>query len=154
MLSVPVTLFAATLEELKQRSAAKRESAALWAGAVSGNIWSAARVFYHHELCDDAASALSLELTESAKFFLYTHLAKQGLRLIALLHTHPGKWVGLSLVDASNQISSCEGFWSIVIPRYARRPWRLRSMGFHMRVECGWHRLSPTEIAARVRIKD
>lgn len=153
-LSVPTKLFHATLKALQVRSGGKCESAAIWAGIVHGNMWNAEQVFYHHELCNDRATALSLELTEKAKFFLYTHLAEQNLRLVALLHTHPGKWVGLSQIDAKNQISSRLGFWSIVVPRYGRKPWSLRSMGFHIRIENGWRRLRAKEIAERVNIRD
>lgn len=109
-------------------------------------------MYFHHELGDDRAGPLSLELSETAKYRLYDTLHREQLRLIALIHTHPREWVDLSEVDAQNQLSSRIGFWSLVVPWYARRTWRATSMGVHERTERGWHRLTKKEVQHRFRI--
>lgn len=109
-------------------------------------------VYYHHELCDDLAGPLFLELSEAAKFRLYADLASRGLRLIAVLHTHPYDWVDLSEVDQQNQLCSRLGFWSIVIPRYAKKPWMVTRFGVHVRIENGWERLKKAEVSRRILI--
>jgi hypothetical protein len=147
---VPSDTFDRTMRELMTRSDGWRESAAVWAGRVRGEVdWVVERLFLHHELCDDRGGPLSLELTEAAKFDLYRVLARDGLRPVALIHTHPKAWVGLSPVDAGNQLSSRVGFWSIVVPWYARKPWRLERFGVHVRLVDGWRHLDVD--AARCR---
>ena len=145
-------LFDKTMHTLRERSAGSRESAAVWAGAITDECWEAQFVFFHHDLGNDYAGPLSLELGEAAKYRLYDTLHREQLRLIALIHTHPRKWVGLSEVYAENQLSSRIGFWSIVVPWYARRTWAMTSMGVHERTERSWHRLTKKEVQERFQI--
>lgn len=148
-------VFIQTVHGLRVRSASWRESAAVWGGSISGDgrEWKATAVWFHHELCDDRAGPLSLELSEAAKYSLYQHLASAGLRLVALVHTHPDEWVDLSAVDRRNQISSKLGFWSLVIPHYASKTPEPETFGIHVRIDRGWHRLGAEELGDRFRIE-
>ena len=149
-LIVSADLFARTLAGLQERSADYRESAAIWAGTITGGEWYAERVFFHHDLCDDHGGPLFLELSEKAKFNLYRQLGQEKRSLVALLHTHPEKWVGLSPIDQRNQLCSRLGFWSIVIPHYAQEPHVLSEMGVHVRTNDGWYQLEAGQIATRM----
>lgn len=145
-LIVPRDLFEFTLERLAERSGGWRESAAIWAGRLCGDDAEASDVFFHHELCDDRAGPLSLELSEQAKFELYKNLAIQKKTLVALIHTHPEDWVELSPVDERNQICSRIGFWSLVVPWYGRSSWELETFGVHARADVGWYQYTKTQI--------
>lgn len=127
-----------------------RESGAVWSGSLDGSVTKVSRVDFHHELCDDKAKALSMELSESAKFRLYEELGQEGLKLAGLVHTHPAEWVALSDVDRENQLCSRVGFWSLVIPRYAREGCRLEEIGVHLQTEDGWYELKPEEAVSMV----
>jgi len=142
-LLVPRSIVETTVLELRSRSAGWRESAGIWTGNRDGTV---VQVHFHHQLADDRGGPLSLELPESAKFDLYRTLASKDQVLLALLHTHPDAWVGLSAVDQRNQLSSRIGFWSIVLPHYGRNIWNKREIGFHMRGEYGWITLRPDEV--------
>lgn len=146
---VPRSILDATVQELRSRSAGWRESAAIWTGNRDGTVH---QVFFHHILADDRGGPLSLELPEHAKLDLYQRLAKKNQVLLALLHTHPEDWVGLSSVDQQNQLSSRVGFWSIVLPHYGRNDWNLREVGFHVRAERGWVQLSHDDVAQHFSI--
>jgi proteasome lid subunit RPN8/RPN11 len=150
-LIIPSHLWATTLTGLRDRSAGWRESAAIWAGQVSGSAWTAESVHFHHDLCDDHAGSLSIELSEGAKFRLYQDLGGRGQRLVALIHTHPHDWVDLSEIDQANQLSSRLGFWSLVVPWYAREPWVLEAIGVHVRGALGWHRIDVGDVARHIR---
>jgi proteasome lid subunit RPN8/RPN11 len=151
-LTVSRSLLELTLAGLRDRSAGWRESGAIWAGHVTAaGEWTATSVYYHHEL-GDSAEALYLELSEAGKFRLYRELNNAGLRLIALLHTHPEDWVDLSPVDARNRLCPQVGFWSIIVPWYGARPWLLEAMGFHVRGERGWLTLDATQLHRLVRV--
>lgn len=149
-LLVPQSLFERTLRQLADRSAGWRESAAIWIGSLDGDDAIASDVLYHHELCEDNAGPLSLELSEQAKFELYRTLATKGEKIVSLIHTHPRDWVGLSAVDEDNQICSRIGFWSLVVPWYGREPWDLARIGIHARTNDGWHEFRESEISQRV----
>ena len=143
-----------TLRGLAARSADWRESAAVWAGTMTGVDSFVTSVSFHHELCDDRGGPLSLELTEDAKFALYQTLRDQNLKLISLIHTHPEDWVGLSLVDQNNQLCSRIGFWSLVVPRYGRYPWDLSAFGVHVKGNEGWVQLSAADAKERVQVRE
>ena len=142
-----------TLTGLKKRSAGWRESGAIWAGDLEEAQSTVREVFFYHDLCDDLGRALSLELSEAAKFSLYRELAARGLKLVGMIHTHPKDWVELSYIDQANQLCSRIGFWSLVVPYYAKREWDINTAGVHIRISQGWHRFSPSEAAERIIIK-
>lgn len=152
-LVVSERLIDSTLRELESRSAGRRESAAVWCGRVDGNEWRATDVRFHHRVCNDLAGALRITLTEEAKFRLYEEMNSLGLTLIAAVHTHPDDWVGLSHVDQRNQLSSKDGFWSLVLPRYGRRPLGPSEMGVHIRLHGAWWRLTETQVSKHFRIE-
>jgi len=149
-LLVPRAIFEVTLRRLAERSGGWRESAAIWIGSLDGEDALVSEVLFHHELCDDNAGPLSLELSEQAKFDLYRALASSGRKIISLIHTHPRDWVGLSAVDEDNQICSRIGFWSLVVPWYGQEPWELARIGVHARTNDGWHEFCGSEISQRV----
>jgi len=139
------------VQGLRHRSDGCRESACMWIGNYDGAVRS---VLFHHEIADDRATALSLELPEKAKFSLYEQLARDKLRVLALLHTHPDSWVDLSWIDQQNQISSRMGFLSIVLPLYGNVSWHVDAIGFHVKCERGWRRLTTSEVHTAVEIDD
>jgi len=153
-LVAPRAVLERTVLGLRNRSAGWRESACVWSGSRDEvtHIGRVARVTFHHDVADDRATALSLELSESAKFTLYQRLASSGETLLALLHTHPNDWVGLSEIDMRNQLGSRIGFWSIVLPHYAARDADPRVIGFHVRCQRGWQQLSDLEASERFHI--
>lgn len=142
----------ATHRGLRERSASVRESACVWVGTRKDDEAQVLGVIFHHELADDRATALSLELPEHAKFDLYRRLAATNQSVVALLHTHPAEWVGLSLIDQQNQISSRVGFWSIVLPFYGQGLWSHHEIGFHIRCTRGWRQLSVQEVSKNLVI--
>lgn len=153
-LSIPRQIWESTLSELRLRSAGWRESAAILCGRVIGSEWIVEIVRFHHHLCDDRGRPLSIRLTESAKYGLYTELNRLGLRLIAGIHTHPEDWVDLSWIDQQNQLCSRTGFWSIVVPWYAEQSWQLDGIGIHIRTRDGWCRLTTEQTRKYVQITE
>jgi proteasome lid subunit RPN8/RPN11 len=142
-----------TLQGLRERSAGRRESGAIWAGDLEGSHAVARQVLFFHELCEDHGEAISLELSEDAKFHLYRDLASRGLKLVGMIHTHPKDGVELSYIDRRNQLCSRIGFWSIVLPWYGSRSWNLTETGVHIRIDKGWFQLSPEEAAKRIAVR-
>lgn len=149
-LTISAHLLGKTLDGLRQRSADWRESGAIWAGELDGVNSTAREVLFFHDLCDDQGRALSLELSEAAKFSLYKGLAARNLKLVGMIHTHPEDWVGLSYIDQANQLCSRIGFWSLVLPYYGTQMWNINTTGVHIRISEGWHQFSRKEAAERI----
>lgn len=148
-LTAPRGIIEATVLGLRTRSEGRRESACVWIGTSAGAVH---RVTFHHEMADDHATALSLELPETAKLKLYQQLGHEKLRILALLHTHPDSWVDLSWIDQQNQISSRVGFLSLVLPYYGKRDWNYDEIGFHVKCDRGWRRADAQEAREIVQI--
>jgi hypothetical protein len=142
-----------TVSGLRDRSSGRRESGAIWSGDLYEADSEVRDVLFFHDLCDDRGRSLSLELSEEAKFALYEELARRGQKLIGMVHTHPEGWVGLSGIDEANQLCSRIGFWSLVLPYYAMRPWAVTATGVHIRVDKGWHQFSKEESKTRIIIE-
>lgn len=149
-LCITSALLRHTLKGLKTRSAGHRESGAIWTGRVNGATSVVLDVHFYHDLCDDQGRALSLELSEEAKYKLYKQLAERGELLVGMIHTHPESWVDLSGVDRQNQLCSRVGFWSLVVPYYAKRKWRIEATGVHIRTDSGWHWFDKDEASKRI----
>lgn len=142
-----------TLDGLRERSGGWRESGAIWIGDVKDSRSSVQDVLLLHDLCDDKGRSLSLELSEEAKFALYRELAERGQKLVGMIHTHPEDWVDLSRIDKANQLCSRIGFWSLVLPYYGERSWKIESTGVHIRIDSGWHWFSKEESLRRLIVK-
>lgn len=149
--TVPRRIVLETIRELRLRSDGWRESAGMWLGDQAGRV---VKAVFHHQIADDRATALSLELPEAAKFKLYEQLSQDRLRIVSLIHTHPDSWVDLSWIDQQNQISSRIGFLSIVLPFYGQTDWHVELIGFHVKCERGWRRLTPPEVRSIVVVTD
>ena len=65
----------------------------------------------------------------------FLDLANRGRRIVAQLHTHPGRWVEPSPTDRAGVLVPTVGFLSLVVPHYARdglhgvATWSLRPDG-------------------------
>ena len=142
-----------TIDGLRKQSGGWRESGAIWIGDLDGSISTVVDVLFFHDLCDDKGRSLSLELSQEAKFALYKEVAKREQKLVGMIHTHPEDWVDLSGIDKANQLCSRIGFWCLVLPYYAQRPWSIGATGVHIRADCGWHWFKRPESLKRVTVK-
>ena len=64
---------------------------------------------------------------------------REGLRVIADIHTHPGNSVSQSSTDRANPMIAREGHIALIVPHYGTRPVQTREVGVHeYRGERGW----------------
>jgi hypothetical protein len=95
----------------------------------------------------------SFQTDADAHAGLVSHLARLNLTLVAQIHSHPGEWVDHSDGDDVGALVRFPGFWSIVVPRFAREgmlePARL---GIHLFQDGAFRRLGATAVASRVRV--
>lgn len=80
-------------------------------------------------------------------------LAAQGLTLIGQAHSHPGEWVDHSAGDDEGALVRFQGYWSLVVPVFARRGiLPLTQSGIHIYDQGRFARLTDAAVSARVRV--
>lgn len=79
-------------------------------------------------------------------------LGKLGLILVGQAHSHPGDWVDHSEGDDKGALVRFEGYWSVVVPEYARQAsLPLDKCGLHCYKQGRFWRLTEKAMAARVK---
>lgn len=64
---------------------------------------------------------------------------REGLRVIADVHTHPGSSVTQSSMDRENPMIARDGYLALIVPYYGTRPVVAREVGVHeYRGDLGW----------------
>lgn len=80
-------------------------------------------------------------------------LSELGLVLVGQVHSHPGDWVDHSDGDDDGALVRFEGYWSLVVPSFAREGMRpLSKCGIHLFTNRAFRRLSAAAVRARVNI--
>jgi hypothetical protein len=89
----------------------------------------------------------------SANTMVVSSLATLGLTLIGQVHSHPGDWVDHSDGDDTGALVWFQGYWSLVVPAFARRGLlSLTGCGIHLFDRERFARLTEPAVAARVRV--
>ncbi len=84
---------------------------------------------------------------------LVVALAQLGLTLVAQVHSHPGAWVDHSDGDDSGALVRFAGYWSLVVPDFARTGMRpLDKVGVHLFGDGVFRRLGDRALKARVHV--
>ncbi|MEQ8719628.1 MAG: hypothetical protein RLO52_22060 [Sandaracinaceae bacterium] len=80
-------------------------------------------------------------------------LARAGLTLVGQVHSHPGRWVDHSDGDDEGALVRFEGYWSLVVPEFAREGMRpLGRCGVHVFRGGEFRRLTPEAVGARLQL--
>lgn len=127
------------------------EGVAYWAGRRTGDEY-----FITTCIAPAARSTYGSFNTSShtnAKVIMY--LADAGLELLGQVHSHPGAFVGHSDGDDEQALMPYEGFFSIVVPHYARRGMRpLTICGIHVFEHSKFRSLEDSEVESCFRVVD
>lgn len=95
----------------------------------------------------------SFQTDLAANTAVVSTLATQGVTLIGQVHSHPGDWVDHSDGDDTGALVRFEGYWSLVVPAFARRGLLpLTPCGIHLYDQGRFARLTDAAVAARVRV--
>ncbi len=54
---------------------------------------------------------------------LWEHCRKNGLRVLADVHTHPGSYIRQSPIDRRNPMIPLQGHIALIVPNFANTPW-------------------------------
>lgn len=147
-LLVPAPVLVATAKLLRSYGRGRHEGVVFWGGVEDGtrsvvlSAFSPTAVTTWGSFRTDTAANTALTLA----------LARQGLALVGQVHSHPGRGVDHSHGDDEGAVVRFEGFWSVVVPDYAKAGVSLSDCGVHLFCAGAFHRLTPEAVARRVLV--
>jgi proteasome lid subunit RPN8/RPN11 len=118
-LKIPILLWLRLLKELKRRGMGRRESGAFLMGKVGAAKISS---FVCYDDLDPSALDTEIIVFHGAGFVpLWSFCERKRMRVLADVHTHPGRWTGQSEADRTNPMISQPGHIALILPHFARR---------------------------------
>jgi hypothetical protein len=141
-LTIAADLFREILAELARRGAGRRESGAFLLadrGHPAGDLpQPVTAVAYYDDLDPDC---LTGNITFHARGYaaLNARCRRDGLRVVADVHTHPGQRVEQSRIEAAHPMVALDGHVALIVPRYAADVLDVAELGVHVRVGRRWN---------------
>lgn len=152
-LQIPAPIWVGTWEGLCRRGGGRREAVAVWGGTRSSGVEVVTSVVFADDFVGAVGDACYHRVPAQAVTQILAQLRQRGEVIIADVHTHPGRGVGLSAVDKKNPIEFRVGLFSLVLPNFARGRPGVEVAGIHSYLGGGqWKALSAEEVETRVRI--
>lgn len=146
---VPVAVAKKTESLLRSYGKGRHEGVVYWGGVESpgGSVVTTA-------LSPRAATTWgSFQTDVDANFEVVGALSRMGLTLVAQVHSHPGSWVDHSEGDDAGALVRFEGYWSVVVPQYAKHGMQPLGMcGVHLFQGGAFCRLSSDALEGRVHL--
>lgn len=150
-------MFAELIEELARRGQGRRESGAFLLAdrshAPDTLPLPVTAIAYYDDL--DAA-CLTGGITFHARGYtaLNARCRRDGLRVVADIHTHPSHQIRQSQVDAQHPMICLDGHVALVAPRYAIGVTSSCELGVHVRTQDDWFAYYGDQAATVVQIGD
>lgn len=124
--------------QLEQRAGGHRESGAFLLAPVASSAPTVAAIVYYDDLDPDALDG-GVSLQAEAFGRLWSHCARERLRVVGDAHTHPADIVRQSGIDRANPMVARVGHVALIVPNLAAGLIRPADVGVHFyRGEDGW----------------
>lgn len=129
------------LSELARRGQGQRESGAFLltdrrhpAGALPQPVTALA---YYDDL-DPACLTGGITFDARGYSALNAHCRLNSLRVVGDIHTHPGRYVQQSQIDATHPMVAIDGHVALIAPNFANGVTDVSEFGVHVRVDGSW----------------
>lgn len=140
------------ITELGRRGRGSRESGAFLLADRSGDRRTVTRVVYLDDL-DPACLTGGIEFDGLAYSKLWDICDAEQRVVIGDVHTHPGRDVRQSGIDAQNPMVAQKGHLALIIPDFATRGVQPREAGVHRYDGRGWQTWTGKDAARRLFIR-
>lgn len=156
-LTMDKSLFAALISELARRGHGEREAGAFLLTSSARDPDRCQRqhvtaLVYYDDL-DPHCLTGGITFTADGYTSLATRCRRDGLRVAADIHTHPGRSVAQSHTDAAHPMSALPGHVALIAPRYAQGVTNAAQLGVHILRDSGqWTSLYDRYAARFVRL--
>lgn len=142
----------ALLAELGRRGRGNRESGAFLLGERDGDRRTITRVVYLDDLDPDCLTG-GISFDGLAYSKLWDICDAEQKVLIGDVHTHPGRGVHQSTIDAANPMLAQEGHVALIVPDFASRRVTATEVGVHRYDGRQWTTSIGTDAARRLFIR-
>jgi hypothetical protein len=124
--------------EVEQRAGGRRESGAFLLAPLASSAPTVAAIVYYDDLDPDALDG-GVSLLAGAFSRLWSHCAREQLRVVGDVHTHPTDIVRQSGIDRANPMVARIGHVAVIVPNLAAGVIQPADVGVHLyRGEDGW----------------
>lgn len=128
---IPICLWRRVVIQLRLRGMGKSESGAFLL-APQGSSYHVTSFICYDDLDPNAYQGGAIAFHAAGHAALWGHCRKNKLRVVADVHTHPGRNVGQSPIDKRNPMIPVEGHTAIIVPNFGNTPWwSLDAAGIH-----------------------
>lgn len=142
----------AMIAELGRRGRGHRESGAFLLADRDGNPRTVTRVAYLDDLDPNCLTG-GIEFDGLAYSKLWDLCDAEHRRVVGDVHTHPGRGVRQSPIDAANPMIARRGHVAVIVPSYATTRVRADEVGLHLYDGDGWHSWFDRDAARRLFIR-
>jgi proteasome lid subunit RPN8/RPN11 len=150
---VPADVVTSVHAHLRDAGASGFEGVGFWAGQVEGDTFLVRAAVVPAQWGQRSQSGVSVVVGGDELFRMNVWLHKNGLTLIAQLHSHPGDAYH-SETDDDFAIMTRVGGLSIVVPNFAREPFSFDTAAIYRLAEKGqWSSLTSDEARALIHIE-
>jgi hypothetical protein len=142
---IPYDILDATSKSLRTYGEQKCEGLVLWLGSTNNDTGHVNRILVPPQDSIRSEEGVGYFVTAETLFSLNKLLSTTGLRLLAQVHSHPGRAYH-SAADDRYCIVTVEGGFSIVVPNFGFGPSDLSQWATYRLIEGIWERLSPRAV--------
>lgn len=122
------------------------ESMVLWVGKLLDNVFSVTNLLIPKQKGIITSDGVCVVIEADELRRINRELYQNSLRLIAQIHSHPGRAYH-SNTDDEFAIATTAGSLSLVVPNFAARPFSLHDYAtYRLGVDGNWHELNRHEI--------
>jgi proteasome lid subunit RPN8/RPN11 len=116
-LKISRTLWQSLLADLRQRGGGERESGAFMLAKRGVREITSFICYDDLDGCALETGIITLHAVGFVKLWDFCH--RDGLTVVADVHTHPGKWTGQSESDRTHPMVAIKGHIALILPAYA-----------------------------------
>lgn len=126
----------------------RHEGIGYWLGLERGDLTVASSLVIPY--AETSPGHFHVPARENARVTNTAHAHR--LIVVAQVHSHPGTRVHHSQGDNRDAFMPSDGYYSLIVPNYARGDPSIQSWGVHRYERGHFYRLSPAEVAAQVTV--
>jgi len=132
-INVPRLTWFELVAELRSRGQGRRESGAFLLGRATDAGERVQTIICYDDLDPDALSDGAVEFHAKGYAALWRLCSDYGMKVLADVHTHPGKDVRQSSIDREHPMVPVAGHVALILPRFGETSkWSLASVGIHV----------------------
>jgi hypothetical protein len=146
-ISIPDDILGQTSESLRMYGERKCEGLVLWLGITTNKAGHVKRILVPPQDSIKSEDGVGYFVKAETLFSLNKLLSSTGLRLLAQVHSHPGRAYH-SAADDRYCIVTAEGGFSIVVPHFGFGPSDLSQWATYRLIKGTWEKLSPRAVKA------